>query len=265
MWTRRELKERAKAVLRTTYWTAFWVSIVIALAGGANSRFGGGGGGGRSGSQNSRNYIRRYDLSDNVFTELMPFLIAGAIIISVSLFLILAYRIFVGYSLEVGGRRYFVQSAQYRNNKGCFSFAFNRHNYGGIIATMLRRAVQNFLWFLLLIIPGIVKAYAYSMVPYILADNPNIGSGRAIELSIQMTDGHKLDMFILDLSFIGWYLLGTLACGIGVLFVMPYENATYAELYLVLRKNALYNRWCSHGELLLYNPDSDGSYNDPLF
>jgi len=64
-----------------------------------------------------------------------------------------------------------------------------------------------------------------------------------------MTMGHKLDMFILDLSFIGWYFLGALALGIGVLFVNPYADATNAELYLVLRKNALEQGMCTYQEL----------------
>lgn len=62
-------------------------------------------------------------------------------------------------------------------------------------------------------------------------------------------DGHKFNMWVLDLSFIGWYLLGMLALLIGTLFVMPYVNATKAELYLVLRQNALDNRLCSYEEL----------------
>jgi uncharacterized membrane protein len=87
------------------------------------------------------------------------------------------------------------------------------------------------------------------MVPYILADNPRIDYRRAVELSNQMTMGYKLDIFILDLSFIGWYLLGALAFGIGILFVRPYEDTTNAELYLVLRKNALEQGMCAYEEL----------------
>jgi len=101
------------------------------------------------------------------------------------------------------------------------------------------------------------------MVPYILADNPNIGVMKAITLSNEMTNGHKFDMFVLDLSFIGWYFLGALALGIGVLFVMPYENATNAELYLVLRKEALKNNLCTAEDLLLTQPafsDNNGIY-----
>jgi uncharacterized membrane protein len=124
---------------------------------------------------------------------------------------------------------------------------------------MLLRGVQNFLWYLLLIIPGIIKWYAYSMVPYILADNPNIGARRAIQLSNNMTRGHKFDIFVLELSFIGWYLLGLLAIVVGVLFVRPYEDATKAELYLVLRRNALEQNMCRYEDLgLYYEPQHDG-------
>jgi len=104
---------------------------------------------------------------------------------------------------------------------------------------MLWRLFLNFLWFLLLIIPGIVALYAYRMVPYILADNPNIGYKRAVQLSVEMTRGHKFHIFGMDLSFIGWLLLGLIAFGVGVLFVLPYINATNAELYAVLKQNAI--------------------------
>ena len=114
---------------------------------------------------------------------------------------------------------------------------------------MFLRDVYLFLWTLLLIIPGIIKGYAYRMVPYILADNPNIGAARAIELSDQMTKGEKLDIFVLDLSFLGWILLGSLACGIGVLFVNPYVEATNAELYAALKDKAYRNGLCTPAEL----------------
>jgi uncharacterized membrane protein len=247
MWCRKELKDKAKSILSKNYWSAFGVSLIIALAGGTN----GWGGGGGSHSRNSRDSIYS-NLHNN---GLIIWKIAAIVLIAS--IAILALRIFVGYCLEVGGRRYFVQSAQYRDNKKCFSFGFNEQNYMAIVKTMLLTKVYIFLWSLLLIIPGIIKSYAYRMVPYILADNPNIGVEEAITLSNNMTRGYKFDMFVLDLSFIGWYLLGTLALGIGVLFVMPYENATNAELYLVLRKEALKNGMCRHEDLLLTHRISD--------
>ncbi|WP_010250938.1 DUF975 family protein [Acetivibrio cellulolyticus] len=256
MWSRAELKEKAKAVLKTNYWEALLVSIVIALAGGSNS---GGGGGGSGGSGSTSDYSGTNSSlfsGDGIFSNWGVILL---IVLVVVVLLILAFRVFVGYSLEVGGRRYFIKSAQYEDNKKCFRFAFQGETYLGIVSTMFRRAVQNFLWYLALIVPGIIKRYAYRMVPYILADNPNIGSKRAIELSIEMTNGHKMNMFVLDLSFIGWYLLGLLACCVGMVFVLPYENATNAELYLVLRKNALDTGMCRYDELMLnYQRPDDG-------
>ena len=239
MWSRAELKERAKAVLSTNYWEALWISIVISFAGGD-------GGGGGSGS--SSNSFSTFDLTDIMIVLTVVFII---------LLFVLAIRIFLGYPLEVGGRRYFVKSAEYGDNRNCFKFAFSVENYKSIVSTMFLKGLQNFLWYLLFIIPGIIKYYSYSMVPYILADNPNIESKRAIELSSQMTEGHKFNMFILELSFLGWYLLGLLACCIGVIFVAPYKNATFAELYLVLRQNAIDNGWSSPDELLLDYENSD--------
>jgi uncharacterized membrane protein len=165
----------------------------------------------------------------------------------------------LGYPLEVGGKRYFVQSASYNDNRGCFLFAFKGCNYKNLVLTMLLKDVFNFLWFLLFIIPGIVKYYSYKMVPYILSDNPNIGAAKAIALSSKLTYGHKFDMFVLDLSFIGWYMLGLIAFAVGVLFVGPYYFATEAELYLTLRQNGLNSGMCTMDDLALaykYQPDS---------
>ncbi|HZG88103.1 DUF975 family protein [Paenibacillus sp.] len=239
MWTRKELKMRAKDVLRTSYWKAFLVSLVIAVVSGFsgcsfNSDFGGGGEEGLFGGM-----------------EDVPIaVIVGIIAVAVLAFLLgLAFEIFLRLPLEVGARQYFKQSAQNDVNMNYLGYSFNKGKYLSIVKGMFWMSFLNFLWFLLLIIPGIVKAYAYGMVPYILADNPWIGTRRAVELSKQMTKGEKWKMFVLDLSFIGWYLLGMLACFVGILFVLPYVNATKAELYLTLRRKALELGLCSREEL----------------
>lgn len=245
MWSRKELKIRAKAILRKNYWHAFLVSIVIAIAGGNT------GWGNSSGFHSSSSREYAYSNFDNNIFINWSFIALTLTTFLVVITTIALLRIFLGYCLEVGGTKYFVQSAQDKNNRECFRFGFNSNNYMSIIKTMLLKDIFIFLWSLLLIIPGIIKYYAYRMVPYILADNPNIGVKKAISLSNEMTKGHKFDIFVLDLSFIGWYLLGALALFIGILFVMPYENATNTELYLVLRKNALENKLCTYEELLL--------------
>ncbi len=273
MWYRRDLKARAKEVLRGNYWKAFLISLVIGFAtggggggssggrsGGGGSGIGGSGGGGNFGGfEGSYHWDGSYDGNSFSFSGWEPdwLLILGAVsaILGIILIVAIGIRVFLGYPLEVGGRKYFVQSAQYFNNKRCFRFAFDGQNYLGIIGTMFIKGIFNFLWFLLLFFPGIVKSYAYRMVPYILADNPNIGARRAIELSNEMMRGHKWKMFVLDLSFLGWYLLGLLALFIGVLFVEPYRHATEAELYLVLRSNVIESGKCSLWELNLYDPN----------
>ncbi|NLM83155.1 MAG: DUF975 family protein [Clostridiales bacterium] len=95
----------------------------------------------------------------------------------------------------------------------------------------------------------LVKVISYSMVPYILADNPRIGARRALRLSIAMTYGYKTKIFLLGLSFAGWILLGIITFGVGLLFLEPYMHATFAELYIVLRANALQNGLCTPEEL----------------
>ncbi len=100
----------------------------------------------------------------------------------------------------------------------------------------------------------VMKGIAYSMTPFILTDNPNIGYARALKLSIQMTDGQKWEIFMLSLSFIGWALLGILLLFVGVLFLTPYILATYSELYLRLRDNALRSGLTTPQELNLIPP-----------
>lgn len=95
--------------------------------------------------------------------------------------------------------------------------------------------LYTFLWSLLFIIPGIVKSYAYSMSLYILADNKGKSARECVRESVEMTDGHKAELFVLDLSFIGWYLLATLTCGLAYLYVVPLYNATRANAYEAIK------------------------------
>lgn len=245
MWDRKELKLKAKKVLRTSYWKAFLVSIILAFIGGGGSppsfnfNLGSLGSSGDSG----------FSGMDVDWGTLAPFLVIAIIVFSVIFLFALAFRIFLCFPLEVGSMRYFKEAAEHEANLNHLGYAFNKHRYLDIVKSMLWRVFLNFLWFLLLLIPGVVKSYAYSMVPFILADNPNIGYRRAVELSKQMTRGHKFRIFVLDLSFLGWILLGMLVFFVGVLFVMPYINATKAELYLTLRQHAMKDGLTTEEEL----------------
>lgn len=94
------------------------------------------------------------------------------------------------------------------------------------------------LWSLLFVIPGIIKAIAYSMAPYILAENPGKPALECIEESKRMTQGHKMELFVLSLSFIGWALLCGITFGIAYIWVGPYMQATFVNAYYKLKNNA---------------------------
>lgn len=151
--------------------------------------------------------------------------------------------------LSVGIYKCFLNFSSDKMHLSDVFYAFKNRNYLHIIGSMAWMGLFQFLWSLLLIIPGVVKALAYCMTPYILADNPKIGCRRALKLSIAMTKGQKGKIFVLYLSFIGWYLLGLIPCGIGVFFLMPYFTATFTELYIKLRQNAFANGLCTPEEL----------------
>ena len=92
-----------------------------------------------------------------------------------------------------------------------------------------------FLWSLLFYIPGIVKAISYSMSYYILAENKGKSARECITESKEMTQGHKWELFVLGLSFIGWLLLCGITFGIAYIWVGPYMQATYTNAYKLLK------------------------------
>ena len=113
---------------------------------------------------------------------------------------------------------------------------YNKELFSRVLTTTLLYYVYVFLWCLLLIIPGFIKSYSYAMTPYILKDNPEMKNNAAIEESMRMMDGHKLELFILDLSFIGWAILSILTCCIGFLWLVPYMNMARVNFFEDLKK-----------------------------
>ena len=109
-------------------------------------------------------------------------------------------------------------------------------DYGRILLTLLLMSVYVFLWALLLLVPGFIKAYSYSMTPYILKDRPDLKCNAAIEESMRMMRGNKMKLFLLDLSFIGWALLCILTLGIGLLWLEPYMVSARAAFYEELKR-----------------------------
>lgn len=106
-----------------------------------------------------------------------------------------------------------------------------------LVLTILMR-IFIFLWSLLLFVPGVIKAISYSQAYYILAEHPEMSGKEALDASIEMMDGHKMDYFVLLLSFIPWILLCTITCGLAVLYVYPYMDATLVNFYQTIKQPA---------------------------
>ncbi len=264
MWTREELKGRAKDCLRKYYWMAFLVSLVASLLGEGLS--GGAGAGGRF-NVNFRNdrapqvQESAGDLAGSINPGMAMAVVAIVLVVIVIVFLFgVLWSTFMGNVVEVGCCRYFMESRASGQSAGLgrLFWCFERGKYLNVVKVMFLKNLFIFLWTLVLIVPGIIKSYEYAMVPYILSENPNMDYRDALDLSRRMMDGEKFSFFVLQISFIGWELLGALLCGIGIFFVLPYENATFAEFYAIARRGSK-----AAGAILPgYGPEQESVYTD---
>ena len=113
------------------------------------------------------------------------------------------------------------------------------NNWARATLGVLWQCLWTFLWMLLLIIPGIIKSIAYSQMFYIIAEYKEVSVTKAMRISIEITKGHKWDLFVLSLSFLGWAILSALTLGILNFWLFPYMNMTYVNAYHALMKEAL--------------------------
>lgn len=235
MWLRSELKKRAKEVLKLNYWKLVLVSMIMNFISG-----GGGGSASVSTTSGSSSYSSS---SSNAIADPKAALIAATTFISIFIviFLIifaisLVLSIFVFCPLIIGCSRFFLECRKNTSSIGDVTFAFS-HSYLNIVKVMFLRNLYVFLWSLLFLIPGYIKSYEYRMIPYILAENPSMGYKEVFALSKEMMYGEKWKAFVLDLSFVGWNILGIFTCCILLVFyVNPYYRMTCTELYAVLKK-----------------------------
>jgi uncharacterized membrane protein len=109
-------------------------------------------------------------------------------------------------------------------------FSYFEHWRKAVVAGLLQ-ALTILLWALLLIVPGIMKAYSLAMTSYILAEDPTMGAREAMTRSEVMMQGNRWRLFCLEMSFIGWGLLCVLTLGIGNLWLRPYQYASFAAFY----------------------------------
>lgn len=285
MWKRKDLKDRAKKVVRKNYWTAIVVCFLIALLTGEF-------GTSIVGIWNSEdsmdpNYIINHevdktDLPENetqtflskenrqetlnemqikvleaieanlnsvtksqkyifkIWDAVTSFQIDQTqlgILLCIGAILAYAFTVFIADPLIVGGKKYFLEARKGSNTKiGVIVEVFKKEHWLNVAIIMFLRNLYNALWYLT-IIGGVIKTYEYRMIPYILAENPKIKRKEAFKLSKQMMKENKWKTFILDMSFFGWNFLSVLTFGLlSILYVNPYNAATIAELYIVLKE-----------------------------
>lgn len=160
------------------------------------------------------------------------------VIILVALAIGIAYSVFVALPITVGQWRFYLEARRGNVGVGNIFSQFRSGNYLSTVKAMFFTQLEIFLWSLLFVIPGIIKSYEYYLVPFIIAENPQMDVKRAKEISRRTMDGEKLNLWLLQLSFIGWWLLGAILI-IGSVFVQPYVNATMTEFYCCMRQKAL--------------------------
>ncbi len=215
-----------------------------------------------------------FGLLDTINKGLLKGHLVDSMIMSIGMLLSAVFYIFGKNILRVGECRFFMESLTYPETQiSRLLMIYRVRRTRKTARTMLLRNVYQFLWDLT-VVGGCIKHYSYLMVPYILAENPNLESKEVFRISKDMMHGNKWRAFVLDLSYFWWYLLGFLTLGLAdVFFLNPYRTAARAALYMQLRGEALER---DSGMSRIFNDiylaqppvwekDSDGLYPYELF
>ena len=232
MWSIAELKSRGKQAFRANYWQSVAVSFVMAIfAGGTASAASN-----RVQSTTSEVTVEGAGVSPEQAAFLAAVVLG--VIFTVGIVGSIVHALLAN-PIEVGGRRFFEKNANDPTTQ--FNTMFEGfQDYGRVLVTMLIRDVFILLWTLLLIIPGAMKAYSYRLVPYLVKDRPELSPMEVLAESEALMRGNRWQAFVMDLSFLGWLLLGVVTLNLGNIFwTFPYQDNADAALYEELcRQNA---------------------------
>lgn len=274
MWTRKQIKEKAKKAFQLNYWKCVLCGLIFAIIVGGASGAGGAASGGSSTfsslmynnqhreetetveevevegiDENSDPVTVTVVTSDDNGNEIdvnetdVAFGIAVFSIVALTVFAIVLVASAVGIAVDVllinpvefGCRNFFRRNLDEPAKLSSLTFAFDK-NYKNAVKTAFFKDLFIWLWSLLFVIPGIIKAYEYRLVPYIFAENPDMKYSDILAESSKLMKGNKWKTFVLDLSFIGWELLSLCTCGLlSVFYVDPYKLQTDAALYEALK------------------------------
>ena len=133
--------------------------------------------------------------------------------------------------LGIGTTAFFISLIENENFEAKDLFKYY-HDFVKIIGVTVLMGLIIMLGYICFIIPGIILTLSYSLVPIILIKKPELGIAETLKYSREKMQGHKLDTFVLGLSFIGWAILGTLTFGILYIWLFPYMQLTFTKFYL---------------------------------
>ena len=211
--TRKKLKDNAKQSLRGNWGWAIIVFLITAIIVGIFTG---------AGHWLDETYIN-YD-GTNIFYQFASPI--GSILLWIGSF--------IGLSRNIAFLELRDDQKEEKPYMAAFS-VFTENRFGPELINFVLVSIFTFLWTWLLIIPGIIKAYSYSMTPYIVKDmvasDKQVGATDGINASKELMKSHKMDLFIFDLSFLGWNILAAITCGIGYLWVTPYYQTAKANFY----------------------------------
>lgn len=211
--TRKELKDNAKQYLRGNWGWAIIVFLITAIIVGIFTG---------AGHWLDETYIN-YD-GTNIFYQFASPI--GSILLWIGSF--------IGLSRNIAFLELRDDQKEEKPYMAAFS-VFTENRFGPELINFVLVSIFTFLWTWLLIIPGIIKAYSYSMTPYIVKDmvasDKQVSATDGINASKELMKGHKMALFIFDLSFLGWNILAAITCGIGYLWVTPYYQTAKANFY----------------------------------
>lgn len=228
MKTAKQLRAEARKALTGHYWLAFLAALISLVLGGYFGAASGSAAGGAAASS-----------STQTFAQVDPD-VAAAVAVMFGVVMVISLivgvlMIAVGGAVELG-YNVFNLSLYQEDGKPTVGMLFGRFGiFGKALGLRLLMILKIVLWSLLFCIPGIIATYRYAMAPYLMAENTALSASEAINLSKTMMVGNKWRLFCLELSFIGWILLGCLTLGLGIYFVLPYIKAAETAFYLELK------------------------------
>lgn len=252
-WSRRLLKTNAKKAVRQNYWRFVAVCFLVTLICGSSF----------TSTQlfwqnpideideflpGAMHYFSENTSVSSMFSEIARRLfqtenLQWLVMFSASALLWVLYKVFIANIVRVNAIRFFLETRTYpKTSVKKIGYLYKGRAIENPAKIMFSMYVRRFLWWFT-VIGGIIKTYEYAMIPYILAENPDISKQDAFRLSKEMMRGEKFGLFVLQISFAPWFLLGLITMGLSNIFYLnAYLSATEAEFYMRIRRDIVASR-----------------------